>query len=60
MLLIVVLRVVEEGRIWMILFDDCLGIIVDTGTCVASVGCTSTILLAENLLYCPRMTGTTT
>jgi len=42
------------------LFDDCLGIIVDTGTCVASVGCTSTILLAENLLYCPRMTGTTT
>ena len=62
MLLVVVFRVVEEGRIWIILLDDCrLGIIFETGTCVASVGCTNTILLADNLLYCPRTTtGTTT
>lgn len=56
-LLTVVLRVVDEGRIWMTLFDDCLGIIVETGTGVASVGCTNTILFADNLLYCPRTTA---
>lgn len=52
---VVVLRVVDEGRIWMILFYDCLVNIVDSGT-VFNGGCTKTILLVDNFLYYLRTT----
>jgi len=52
---VVVFRVVDEGRIWMILLDNCLGIIVDAGT-VFKGGCTKTTLLVDNFLYYLRTT----
>lgn len=54
-ILVVVLRVVDEGRIWIIFLDDCLAMIVDAGT-VFNGGWTKTILFVDNFLSCPRMT----